>query len=133
MADTEPDPLIHLLSRQGREIAEGFGLSAALKIAERWGGLYLCVPKTVGPTHELFALLGSDAARFCRHYGGERLWPAKEEAYFQAVRVGEMRALKLAETPLVDIARRYGLTVRQVVRLLGPSDGYRQETLPGFD
>lgn len=129
------DLALPLLSKGGRRIAEDFGLSVALKIAERWGGRYLCVPKKVGPAHDLWQVLGPDAVRFCRHYGGETLYPAMEEAYSQAVKVAEMRALRKLSppVPLAEISRRYGLTIRQITRLLGPCDGYRQDTLPGFD
>lgn len=85
----------------------------------QWGGTPLYIPAHVAPEHPLVRLAGpSVASALARRYGGERILVplgARWRRIALRRRVLELRAAGLSA---VEVARRLGLHLRQVQRLM---------------
>lgn len=126
---TESRLPLHLLPATLREIAEYCGETVMWTIWRHYGGGHLSVPKNPGPEHKLSELLGiAEARKFCEIYGGDILTIAKAQAAQRAVRDALIRQERL-ELDLFSLARKYGLTERQVMTICNKA----AEPLPQFD
>lgn len=116
MASTIPTTL---LPESLQEMAAHIPLDAVLRLAERYGGAVLCIPKQAPEGGELLAVVGQAAvAALVAAYGGEKLEIPRAERFARAVRDWEIVRLRRAGTPLKALARDNGTTVRNVSRIL---------------
>lgn len=127
----------HLLPPKLREIAEFCGDETALLLLEHAGGGHVAVPQpdNLHPMHQLVEWLGPVLARsFCQAFSGEIIQIPKAAAAMRIVRNRQIREERLAGASLFTLARRYGLTERQVMVIAGraePDD--RQADLFGVE
>lgn len=128
MASRAEDLGTDLLPPRLAELAEMCGVDVAHALVERFPGMRLYVPEEVGEDHPLAAALGIEAARrLAREYGREhieipRAAGAAREARNRAIRAESRNATQ------GELARRYGLTERQIRTILRSSgdDGTQQ-------
>lgn len=100
-------------------IDAGCAIDDIERLLQQWGGLPLYVPHQIGPDHIIHRVAGAKvAAVLCRLLGGERptlplgVSLRRERSRKQ---VAELRAAGLNHA---EIARRLGLHLRQVQRLV---------------
>lgn len=116
---TAMDPLPRqLLPRSLKTLADYCGDRVMWTVWEAHGGTHLHVPAHAGPGHPLFELLGPDACRLTEAFGGETLHIPKADAARRAVRNALIRRDRSGGQPLNRIARRYGLSERQINSIL---------------
>lgn len=100
-------------------VAEVVGLPATLRIVESYGGIRLWVPKTIGEDHELMQLIGRDQAMsLVSVFGGEVLSVPRCASAIRELRDEAIREARSAGEPVAKLARRHGLTERQVFTIL---------------
>lgn len=115
------------------EIADLVGVSAALALTERWGGIRLYVPNVrtlqSNREHPLILAVGLDAAvRIAQHYsGGEPIEVPKADSWRQAVRNALIQQERENGASQTELARRHHLTQRWVRQLL------KEEESPNLD
>lgn len=108
----------HLLPPKLLEIAEYCGEKTAMDLLQNYGGGHLCVPQQVDAMHQLSQVLGVVAATaFCRNFAGETIQIPKAAKAFRSLRNTEIRRLRAAGEPLFNVARKYGLTERQILTI----------------
>lgn len=102
-----------------RDELEGLiGPEALRRLAARRGGRRLYVPRKVRPLHWLAVLLGQDAAdALAFRYGGCRI-DIPTLGLSRANRNEEIRRCRVAGASLAHVADRFGLSERQVRRIL---------------
>jgi hypothetical protein len=128
---------LHLLPPKLREIAEYCGAETALLLLEHAGGRYVSVPypEHLHGLHQLVEWLGVERATvFCRKYAGELIQMPKAAAAIRSIRDQKIRDDRQAGASLGSLARRYGLTQRQITTIVGqdPADD-RQFDLFGLE
>jgi Mor family transcriptional regulator len=103
-----------------REVAELIGLPAALRLVEHYGGTLLYVRQNPTADYELVEVIGMKAARrLADHFGLEQLEVPRCAEALRALRDREICRLYLEEDWTAGrLARKYGLTMRQVWRIL---------------
>jgi len=88
----------------------------AIRFARRFGGQKIYVPKRVYSAHPLVKCLGWAAAqRLCAEFGGEDWAVPSASNYLTWL---DARALRVCGLSNPDVARKLGITVRHVHRLL---------------
>ena len=100
------------------ELAGLIGEEGLRRLATRRGGRRLYIPSKVRPLHWLALLLGQDAAdALAFRYGGDRI-VIPELGLARATRNEEIRRCHAAGASAADVADRFGLSERQVWRVL---------------
>jgi Mor family transcriptional regulator len=113
----------HLWPPKLLEIAEYCGDKAAMDLLQHYGGGHLCVPRQVDAMHRLSQVLGVVAAAvFCQNFAGETIQIPKAARAFRALRNAEIRQLRQEGEPLFNLARRFGLTERQIMTICNGMD-----------
>lgn len=108
----------HLLPPKLLEIAEYCGDKTAMDLLQHYGGGHVCVPQQVDALHQLSQVLGPGAAAaFCENFAGEIIQIPKAAKAFRAIRNSEIRRLRKEREPLFNVARKFGLTERQVLTI----------------
>lgn len=107
-------------------IAEGIGMSAALALAEHFGGRRVYVPKAIGEHHPISVALGrEDAEALASWAGGDAIDVPK-----QAAKRAKVLALRAQGTLTVgQIATQTGYSERHVYRLGREADDSAQPDL----
>lgn len=125
----------HLLPPKLLEIAEYCGDKTAMALLENYGGGHLCVPQQVDILHRLSEILGMAAANaFCQAFAGEIIQVPKAAKAIRALRNAEIRRLRNEGEPLFNVARKVGLTERQVLTICnGPAEACRQADMFDVD
>jgi len=114
-ADWSPSP--ETLPGVLADVARLAGVPAALKLAEVWGGLRRHIPREVGPDHELSRILGHRVAQLVAPaIGGDAV---KIPSLARERRAMAARSLWRDGYSQPQIARRLGIGVQQVQRLVG--------------
>jgi hypothetical protein len=127
---------LHLLPPKLREITEYCGAETALLLLEHAGGRYVSVPypEHLHALHQLVEWLGVERAGvFCRQYAGELIQVPKAAAAIRAIRDQKIRDDRRAGASLGSLARRYGLTQRQITTIVGQETDDRQFDLFGME
>jgi bacterioferritin-associated ferredoxin len=127
---------LHLLPPKLREIAEYCGIETALLLLEHAGGRYVSVPypEHLHALHQLVEWLGVErASGFCRQYAGELIQVPKAAAAIRAIRDQQIREDRRSGASLGSLARRYGLTQRQITTIVGQETDDRQFDLFGME
>lgn len=103
-----------------QDMAEHIPMEAVIRLAERFGGTVLCIPKRLPKNSELPAVLGADvAAKLVAVYGGENLDIPRACRMIRFVRNQEIVRLRRQEgAPLKDLARAFSMTMRNVTSIL---------------
>lgn len=113
-----------------RDLIDHIGESAALRLIERRGGTYLCVPKNVNvePGHLVLELLGPEAfTKLVDWYGGETIMLPKNDAVMRQVKRSMIRDMRYIQRMQIDqIALKTGYSMRWVFRVLA-EDEIQQE------
>lgn len=108
----------HLLPPKLLEIAEYCGDKTAMALLQHYGGGHICVPQQVDALHQLSQVLGMVAATvFCQAFGGETIQIPKAAKAFRALRNAQIRQLRKEGEPLFNVARKFGLTERQILTI----------------
>jgi hypothetical protein len=126
----------HLLPPKLREIAEYCGIETAMLLLEHAGGRYVSVPlpEHLHALHQLVEWLGVERASvFCRQYAGELIQVPKAAAAIRAIRDRKIREDRRAGASMSNLARRYGLTHRQITNIVGQESDDRQFDLFGIE
>jgi Mor family transcriptional regulator len=103
-----------------RELAEAIGLVAALKLVEKFGGITFYIPSEVDEEHDLAKLIGVEPARKLIKRFGSGHFQMPKCALLQLPerqrreRNKQIRAEHAAGVSASKLARKYGLTIRQV-------------------
>lgn len=115
------DDLVRLPGILG-EIAELCSVRAALKFARAFGGrkFYFCRPEHLHGDHPLVVAVGiDDAVTIAQHYMADIVDVPKAERWHIAARNRMMLQERQLGASQADLARKTGLTVRQVRNVLG--------------
>jgi hypothetical protein len=113
----------HLLPEKLKEIADYCGDQTAMDLLQHYGGGHLCVPQQVDALHQLSQVLGPKAAAvFCQNFAGETIQIPKAAKAFRTLRNAEIRRLRKEREPLFNVARKFGLTERQVLTICNNMD-----------
>ncbi len=108
----------HLLPPKLLEIAEYCGDKTAMDLLQHYGGGHICVPQQVDALHQLSQVLGVVAAAvFCQNFAGETIQIPKAAKAFRALRNTQIRQLRKEGEPLFNVARKFGLTERQILTI----------------
>ena len=108
----------HLLPPKLLEIAEYCGDKTAMDLLQHYGGGHICVPQQVDALHRLSQVLGVVAAAvFCQNFAGETIQIPKAAKAFRAIRNAQIRQLRKEGEPLFNVARKFGLTERQILTI----------------
>lgn len=113
---------LHLLPPKLREIAEYCGTDTALLLLEHAGGGYVRAPEpeNLHALHPLVEWLGVERAQaFCQAYAGEIIQIPKASAALRTIRNRRIHEERRAGVSLFALARKYGLTQRQIISILG--------------
>jgi hypothetical protein len=127
---------LHLLPPKLREIADYCGIETALLLLEHAGGRYVSVPypEHLHALHQLVEWLGVERASvFCRQYAGELIQVPKAAAALRAIRDQKIREDRRGGASMSNLARRYGLTHRQITNIVGQEADDRQFDLFGME
>lgn len=118
MSDTQIDLLGEIERRCGRE--------AALRLADRFGGLRIYIPRAAGPTHRLRLALGDAVVDVLIELaGGEEIIVPRGRGLMKQMRMATIRDLAEAGKGTDEIAEAVGVT-RRYVRLLLAGSGQRK-------
>ncbi|ALQ51931.1 Mor transcription activator family protein [Nitrosomonas ureae] len=110
---------ISLLPKTLQEIAQEIGISDTLKLVRHYGGTSVYIPRKLKVGHELIAVLGIDSAtKICEKFGGyDRIEIPKAQMLTL-----ELRNIEILNDKKVlsrsKVARKYGLTERQISKIL---------------
>lgn len=99
------------------DLADIVGFDGALVIVDHWGGLEkLWVPSNMTPDHQIAQAIGLDkATALAHHYRGDYLGPIPRcQAAIRAARNAQILALTAHGHSAAKLARRFGLTTRQI-------------------
>ena len=108
--------LPHSLQR----IVEAIGLKSTLALVSHHGGIRVYVPKTIKPGHRLTRQIGLQGARaLAACFPGELLFVPRAAGALRMLRNAEIREQHAAGHSAAKLARRFGLTERQVFTILG--------------
>ena len=103
-----------------QRLVEAIGVKATLALVSHHGGIRLYVPKTVKPGHRLTRQIGLQGARaLAACFPGELLFVPRAAGALRALRNKQIRQQHAAGDSAATIARRVGLTERQVFTILG--------------
>jgi Mor family transcriptional regulator len=114
-----PDINISLLPKTLQEIAQEIGISDTLKLVRHYGGTSVYIPRKLKTDHELIAVLGLDSAiKICEKFGGyDRIEIPKAQMLTLELRnieiLNDKKTLSRSK-----VARKYGLTERQISKIL---------------
>ncbi|MFO1417275.1 MAG: Mor transcription activator family protein [Methylotetracoccus sp.] len=124
-----------LIPGQLRPLVEVAGWPAVCKLVEAYGGTRLYVPKSLGPDHELARLIGFDEAlALAALLGGEPHFDIPRCAGLaRAARDAGLRADRAAGMTFSQLARKYHMTERNVLNILGRERDERQGELFAVD
>ena len=110
----------HLLPPKLLEIAEYCGDKTAMALLENYGG------------GEILGMAAANA--FCQAFAGEIIQVPKAAKAIRALRNAEIRRLRNEGEPLFNVARKVGLTERQVLTICnGPAEACRQADMFDVD
>lgn len=110
-----------------REFADYVPVKALWRLVETFGGRMLKVPAKFTPSGKLAAALGLEWAKaLCDACGGEELYvPRATEAHL-TIRNREIQRLRVQEgLNNAELSRRFGLTTRQIMRILAAGTSSR--------
>lgn len=113
----------HLLPDSLLQIAEYCGEETMWIIWKAYGGGHLTVPKNITPDHRLAELLGMElATKFCEMLGGADVYQIpKAHAAMLAMRNERIRHDRFIGMDNFALCRKYGLTERQIITIVGQS------------
>ena len=118
-APNQHQKLLSALPGTLAEMARVTTLTAALAIAERFGGTRLYLPRQPDESSELVQLIGIRHARaLCSHYSGEFIEVPRAAAVRRLLRDSKMCRARERGATVRKIAREYQLTQRQARRIL---------------
>ncbi len=101
------------------ELQRVIGMANTLKLVEHWGGVNLYVPAAMPRNHRIARVIGEEAAELLsRHFGLERIIVPLAHSYKTALRDAEIYRQHKAGEPAPALARKHGLTVRSVWKIL---------------
>lgn len=124
----------HLLPQSLMVLSEYCGDEVMWLLWENYAGGRLHVPLSVSNEHALSALLGyANACLLCEKFGGENLVIAKAESAKRAVRNALIREAKAQGLDNFTLARRFGLTDRQIMTICQTSEPEPVLNLDLFD
>jgi hypothetical protein len=126
---------LHLLPPKLREIAEYCGIETAMLLLEHAGGGHVKVPlpENLHGLHQLVEWLGAERARaFCDNFCGETIQIPLAKAAIRVVRNKKIREERQAGASLFTLARRYGMTERGILKIVGHEKDDRQFDLFGM-
>jgi len=124
-----------LLPPTAAQMVAVIGLEAVLALVEACGGarVYVPQPQALGVDHTLVRALGLDAAeRLAAHYGGDAITVPRCLAALRGARNRAIRERHAGGARPPSLARRFGLTERQVYAILAagePTVDERQASL----
>lgn len=96
------------------------GFPATMAIVKRWGGIPLHIPSHPGPEHAISQQAGLEAAhKLAGQYGGDTLDVARGVGALRCMRNREIVQLYDDGMSASKIARRFGLSRRQIFNILG--------------
>lgn len=105
------------------ELLDVIGLEPLRALVGRWGGTRLYVPQPVPPEHTLAHHLGAEAANaLADRFGGDYLVVPRCAAALRAARDADIRRCYTGGESAARLARRHGLTERQIWRILSQPD-----------
>ena len=112
-------------------ITEVAGWDAAVKVVGYWGGRTMYVPDSMGPDHELAAVIGYEPALcLVAEYGGQTLAvPAMSSSIDSYRRAGLAKALKRYEVPNRLIALALKVSEKRVEQMVGKPQNEQQAGL----
>ncbi|MEC4750017.1 Mor transcription activator family protein [Methylomicrobium sp. Wu6] len=116
---------LHLLPPKLREIAEYCDVETALLLLENAGGGHVAVPEAahLHSLHQLVLWLGAERAHaFCINFSGDIIQIPRAAAAMRVVRNRKIREERQAGAQLFTLARRYGLTERQILSIVGKNE-----------
>ncbi|MGR9014154.1 MAG: Mor transcription activator family protein [Gammaproteobacteria bacterium] len=118
-----------LLPPQARQLVRLIGLPNALKILEARGGITLRIPVNAQEAVVLKEIVPIEAIiALCQALGGQRLeLPKLDKIVLQIRNQAMQQERKTLSAP--QVARRYGLTRRQVINICRPVEDDRQADL----
>lgn len=115
-------PSLRDLPQSLREIADVIGLAGALALSGHLGGTRITVP-TVGrlwTDHPLCAAIHYDEVlKLAEIYGGTSIYVPKADGAARELRNVEIRELRRRGVAVANLARRFRLSDRQVLTILG--------------
>lgn len=110
--------LISALPETLAEMARVTTPAVAMKIAERFGGTRIYLPRQPEAESDLARLIGLPAARALgKHYGGELVEVPRASAVCRALRNNKIRQRRRSGTSVKELARDGAMTERQVRRI----------------
>ena len=111
-------PLEHLPD-SGREIADLIGMDGLACLVAHYGGTPLSIPKQMSPDWEPGRRLGEDVSqRLVRAFPGERLTVPLLNTGYRAKRNAEILEAHTGGQSAKEIAKRFGIHVRSVHRVI---------------
>ncbi|MBF0415612.1 MAG: hypothetical protein HQL79_07570 [Magnetococcales bacterium] len=107
------------LPQSAIDLIEVIGTVATLTLMQRYGGITLALPRSIGADHDLSRLIGHDAARkLVEHWGGDRVYIPKADNAVRCVRDQEMiRRYDAGDRPQ-ELALEYKITDRHFWRVM---------------
>ncbi len=101
------------------EIKDIAGPTAALSLAERYGGASVYVPVKARPEHPLCKLLGPQAAKaISRVYGGDRLEIPKKDSIVRQLRGKKILERRREGASISTLASEFCLSRRRILQIL---------------
>jgi len=99
-------------------LAELIGADELSRLVGVCGGLEIRIPKTP-PIGVLSGLTDASQQALCHYYGGDVLYVPKCDGALRAARNEQIGQLYAAGYGVQRLARRFGLTERQIYNILG--------------
>lgn len=130
-AARKTNPAAELLPPKLAELVEEIGFPATLKLVEKWGGIRLYVPLEgrLSSEHPIAKELGLDVALKLARTHSEWLEVPRAARYLRGVRDKIIREA-YDETSITRLARRFGMTRRNVFYIVGrdaPDESAQQD------
>jgi len=120
---SQPKVSIELLPPLLRDFERLIGLRATMALVQGWGGLriYFPTPDRITVDHPYAKAIGLEAVKtLCKEYGGlPHFQLPKAERALLAVRNARIAEDYTTRKTARELAMEYGLTERQVARLIG--------------
>jgi len=108
-----------LLPASMADLAEVIGLPAVLKLMDAFGGTEFWVPQRMPHHHPLVDAVGAEAAQTLSEYmAGERLKVPRGKHLKTEIRNRAIRRERNGGAKLSELALKYELTDRQVMKIL---------------
>lgn len=117
------DDELQLLDPVLRIVAQASGLAAAVRMAQKYGGVRVYVPELAAPDHHLVELIGQAGLKaLVAAYPSEYVTPSKAGNLLRAMRNQRMH-LQRETMSLRDLAMAHRLTRRRVEQIMAEGCG----------